>query len=240
MKGIYLFAFLIFFLSVKEIKCQIQGKESEADPFKVHLAGEVFYPDFSVVGSQYFKDEWSQGNIVLVTGEIAQNVQIRYNGFLDEVIIMKTPSFQQVKLDKYLIHEFMLFSPYKSEPERFKRIQVNLPPLRNKVEIFAQVLYDGEISLYSFRRISATGKVSKKTETGNFEFTQVEPDFLYFLIIPGREEIFFNNLRRRNLYKAFPERKPEIRRIFNKAGVYFSNEEKYKMVVQFLNENHNN
>lgn len=220
----------------------VQGQDSNdkiiENYFISHLSGEVFYPSFTYMGSQYFLEDWSEGSIILESGEIADKIQLKYNGFLDELIWMKTPSFQQVKLDKYLVKEFKLINPRNKKNHIFRRIEVSLPPFNTKSEIFAEVIYDGKISLFAYRRVTETGKVNRKTDKGIFEYIQIDPDYLYFITMPDRENLFLNKISRKNLFRAFPEMKQEIRAIFNQTRGYSTNEERFALIVKKINESY--
>lgn len=239
MKIIYVPVFLVL---LTPTFLHLQGQDTNGkiidNYFIPNLSGEVFYPSFTYMGSQYFLEDWSEGSIILESGEVADKIQLKYNGFLDELIWMKTPLFQQVKLDKYLVKEFNLLNPRNKKTHRFKRIEVSLPPFNTKSEIFAEVIYADTISLFAFRRVTVTGKVNRKTDKGIFEYIQIDPDYLYFVTKPDDEIVFLSKISRKNLYHAFPEMKQEIRAIFNQTRGYLTNEERFAMIVKKINESY--
>jgi hypothetical protein len=233
-----LYIILLLTPAFNNTKCQETKSKIMINYFTPHLAGEVFYPSFTHMGSQYFIEDWSEGSIILESGEVADKIQLKYNGFLDELIWMKTPSFQQIKLDKYLVKEFTIINPRYRKTHRFKRIELNLPPFNTKSEIFAEVIYEDKVSLFAFRRITATGKVNRKTDKGIFQFIQIDPDYLYFITKPGEANIFLSKISRKSLYRAFPEMKQEIRAIFNQTRGYSTNEERFALIVKKINESY--
>jgi hypothetical protein len=200
------------------------------------LAGEVFYPSFSYSGSQYDPEEWSMGSVFLENGESVDKIMLRYNGFLDELILLKTENFQQIKLDKYLIREFHLHKEANPRKLVFRRITVNLPPFPSKSEIFAELLVDDQISLYAYRRISLLGTIQKKTDKGIFKSHVIGPDHLYFINIPGEGDVYLKNPSRKNIYAAFPAIKQELRSAFKHSRGMVSNEGRLVVLVELLNQ----
>lgn len=214
--------------------CQEINLETIENLFSPSLSGEIFNSPSGYLGSQYYFEEWLNGSVTLLSGEKAINTRLRYNGLLDELIWMKTPSFQQVKLDKNLIKEFSLNKP-DGEILTFKRLSVNLPPFNQKTEIFAQSLYESQISLYAFRRISIIGRVIRKMETGNFEFSEIEPSHLYFITSKDAKSFYLSKISKRNISRLFPEFKEEINKIYkNSRGK--TEEERFIIVVKLLND----
>lgn len=204
MKGISHIAFKIaFFLFAGIVTGQVHSEP---------LAGEITRPVEGLIGSQYYINEWLNGDVTLINGAVARDKKLRYNGLLDEVFWLHEESLQHIKLDRHLISEFCLTLPDSGDSLLFRRIETDALRLSRTGDIFVQVLYDDVISLYAYRRIARRGDVVEKRGRARIMLTEIEPAHIYFFILPDKKVVTLENISRRSVYRAFREKRNELGR----------------------------
>lgn len=204
----------------------------QPDP-QARLAGEIFV--FSIVshGSQYFNDEWYYGDVTLQSGEVVENQMLKYNGYLDELIWLNT-SFQNIKVDKNLVAEFSLRDPHSQEILVFRNVLLKSLSISGSGHIFAEQLYENDISLMAFRRILKTGERTENRTKSVISRAILKADPVYFILMPDGNANILTNLSRRSFYRAFPEHKEKIRSMFRQNQLRLRNERDLIEAVKFI------
>ncbi|MBW6498229.1 MAG: hypothetical protein K0B09_07580 [Bacteroidales bacterium] len=200
----------------------LKNNNIQPDP-QARLAGEIFV--FSIVshGSQYFNDEWYLGDVTLRSGEVVEDQMLKYNGYLDELIWLNT-SFQNIKVDKNLVAEFNISDPHTQETFVFRNVLLNSLSIGGSGHIFAEQLYENDISLMTFRRILKTGERTENRTKSVISRAILKPDPVYFILMPDGNANILSNLSRRSFYRAFPDHKDEIRSMFRQNQLRLRNE----------------
>jgi hypothetical protein len=178
-----------------------------------HLSGEVFQSGQASVGSQYFYEEWLEGDVLLKSGQLVERKMLRYNGLLDELIWMPAPTRSQVRVDKNMVAQFSFTLPGERETVVFENITIRTRFQSSGINIFAQVLYKGDISLYSYRKIKKEDDLARRTDRGVYHIPVLEPDPIYYIVFQDHEALELRKLNNRSLLRLFPEHKREIREI---------------------------
>ena len=180
--------------------------------FEQGLSGRLDLPPHRPIGNQHYPtEEWMTGDVLLETGITAKNNLLRYNGYLDELFWLHEGDYQQVLVDKKMVREFLLYPPGSAEPTRFRRIKVYSPVLIGKDEIFGELLFEGDISVYSYRRVIEKGRGDYRVGNRLYGGIIIEPGHLYIFILPDGTTKVTRKIRRRNIIDMFPENRTEIR-----------------------------
>ena len=205
------------------------------NPFKPELTGERFI--WSKTGSVYFNTDFVNGDIKLINGEWVDNIALKYNGFIDEVIMFNTEIGKQIKLDKKFIQEFRFNDPQRNMSQNFKKVTTGL--LSDSAEIFIQVLLEDRISLFVFRKIGITGYENKSLNGGMFGIEIYSPIPEYILGFPGGRIESFNRIKRKEIIKSFPGKEESIKEIFRRNHIWRIKDEPGLIdVIELLNKDY--
>ena len=201
---------------------------NHANRFEAHLSGEVYIPPVIHSGSQWFISDWCNGSVILKTGEKVNQVLLRYNGFLDELFWLTPDNYDQIRLDKLLISSFVLNPTGSGQQLHFKNMSVSGILGGSRENVFMQVLYEGDISLFVIRKIRLTGGTTSVMVGDVLVPRQIiGPDYLYYLQRMGSEpEPILPN--RRALINTFPEHRQEIRQALRR------NHNRVRTEIQFI------
>jgi hypothetical protein len=202
--------------------------QAQAQPVSLRpgyqLSGSLFTFGLIAVGSQYFNEEWQQGNVVLTTGAEINSQLLRYHGYLDELIWLPSTARQPVKLDKGLIRSFAIQMPGMSEPMVFEN-STNTPDLEAYgMSFFAQRLFSGAFELLVHRQIVQDGKTVKRSGNKVFHLPILKYRPIYYFLLPGNEVHTMGKLRHRAFVNAFPGRQSEIRDVLRSKHIRIRSE----------------
>ncbi len=166
--------------------------------FSPALSGTYHINKFAKYKMQYI-DLWREGEVLLVSGEIAKNKYLRYNALLDEIMWMRISDYKVVMLYKDLVQGFTIYSEQGKNEKVYKKTIV--PDFNYLGSIFLEVLVEGKCSLYCYRRIEMIPTIY-----------ELYPDFQYYLKMD--EDYIHISLRRSSVLKAFSdEEKTKIKSI---------------------------
>ncbi len=177
------------------------------DISETRLTGDLFLYQSSSKVSQYFIDEWLDGTLRLSNHMVVSHKKLRYNGYLDRVIWING-NFQQVKLDRELVDGFTLYEPASSRTYTFEKIRISEDLKPDSFTIYAQVLYKGRLSLYAWRKVAFTG--SEQVLGTRYMINSYEKRTYYYFCSGDSTSRGFRHLNRRNILKAFPEKRAQL------------------------------
>jgi hypothetical protein len=178
--------------------------------YQPRLVGERV--PFEYVGNpdQLHLRSWFPGEIMLVDGQTRKVSALRYNAFRDELVWL-SDNDQLVRIEKNRIEGFRIFNSLSGDTLHFEKLQVRVPLRREPITIFAEVLRDGDVSVYVYRNIKSGGREVIRDGNTAFERRVYADDYVYYLVFPDNEMVSFRNLRRNSLLRAFPDNRREIR-----------------------------
>jgi hypothetical protein len=236
MKIRFFTAFLILLLPAGLMAQQLSSGPGPEALFKARLSGEVYTPPVIHSGSQWFIGEWAIGSVKLITGEKVSDVMLRYNGYLDELFWLTPSTFEQVRLDKNLIRQFEMNDPASGERLIFMNLEVNNMLAPGAIQVFAQLLYYGDISLYVHRKIRETGATTSTMVGGRLVARRILGlDYQYYLC--GRSELPETlQPNRRSLLRAFPEHRSQIRLALRQNNIRIRNEAQLIDAIKIIND----
>ena len=189
------------------------------DTFLSRTHDEIYQPrlvgervSFEYVGNpdQLHLRSWFPGEIMLIDGQTRKVDALRYNAFRDELVWLSDKE-QLVRIEKNRIEGFRIFNTLSGDTLHFEKIQVRVPLRREPVTIFAEVLREGDVSVYVYRNIRSGGREIIRDGNVAFQRRVYTDDYVYYLMFPGEEMVSFRKLRRNSLLRAFPENRREIR-----------------------------
>jgi len=171
--------------------------------FEARLSGELFDTPLGYHGEQYYLREWVNGTILLESGELVRDKKLKYNGFLDQLIWFDLERNRMVKLDKAFIREFTL-EPAGGKPLLFRRIRVSGFLPSDTLEVFAEVLAEGAASLFVQRRVIIRGSSTLDLGDRQYIYDELLPHPRYILVLPDRNVVTFNRIRKRLILAQLP------------------------------------
>lgn len=178
--------------------------------FGAKLPGTAYMPDKIGVNSQFFNDSWLPGVVHLTHKEDVQHVKLKYNGYLDALILLLEGNNQMVKLDKELIAGFEMEDPAMQQTYKFCRIRVNKEI--DSTAFFARQLYANKISLWVYPKIIA-GIPIEVRETKVVSYKNVyEPSPLYYFILSDGRLIHIKSWKKKHLVSLFPGKEEIIKK----------------------------
>ena len=172
---------------------------------------------------------------MLENGMVAENVRLRYNGLIDELFWLHEGSMQHIRLDRGLVSGFRMYVPEEDERLEFTKVERGRLSMLGTSDIFVQVLYDDIVILYAYRQVSRKRDVYVRRGRSRYKLTEVEPDPVYFLVLPGDIVIRPDTLNRRDVYRAFPGIRNELRSIFRQRRNVSGYEQQLKETVRRIN-----
>lgn len=194
--------------------------------FEQGLSGSLYIPGRKLIGDPYFpREKWIRGDVRLTTGATVKDKLLRYNGYMDELFWLYEGDYSQVKVDRDMIDGFILNTP--TGGLRFTRITVHVPPLIWNREVLGQVMYEGDISLFCYRRVIETGLGDYLSDDKIYGGRKVRASHLYIIMLPCGKQATISRIRRSSILNLFPENRAEIRRLlrqnrlrpYNEAGL---------------------
>jgi hypothetical protein len=221
MKTRYILLYIILLLTTSQTTfcqsnciCLSVGKTT-TEPY---LSGELFTSEVPLDTVTFFNNEWLPGDIYLVSGGILKNKKIRYNGLVDELFCLNSLSNCILKLDKEAIIQFHFHNLQGDTSVYFKKIKVKRSFSPDTTEIFVQIMFQGNLSLYVLHNFHLNDK--KEVQINNKLIQKdiyKEVPFYYLKFLNG-EMVGFKRFNRKTVYSFAPGKKDQIRK-FLKEGI---------------------
>jgi hypothetical protein len=200
-----------------------------------YLSGELFTPALPVDAATYFNKGWLLGDILLSNGEIVRNKLIKYNGLLDELFWQEPESKNIITLDKEAIRQFHFQNLNGDTSVYFRKIKVKRNIISDSSEVFGEVVYDGNLSLFVLHTF-----IIERRELINMNGIPTEKDIyaeepIYCFRLTNNKIFVTKSLKRNSLYAGSPGNKDKIKE-FLKANNFrkFINKSDLIRLAQFL------
>ncbi len=202
---------------------------------KYYLSGDAFLDASTSKGSQYYIEVWLEGDVVLKSGHEVKSQLLRYNGFLDELLWLPSVAQSQVKVDKDMVSHFTLLSD-NAEPVEFVNISFTPRFQSAHINILAQQLHKGQISLLVHRQIIQNGTYSERTDRGTYVIPILSPRPVYYLLVDDQPADVVRRFSRRSLARLFPENEKTVRRYLKEQNIRIRNERELAIAVKSLDD----
>jgi len=234
MKHIIIFAFLLISVSTPAQSVEV-GKLVNDSLSLVKLTGETYFEIKGYNGEQFYNKNWMKGDILLSTGEMIYNEELRYNGLFDELIWYNSSVYQQFKLDKPLISEFWLKNADKPSIH-FKQITVDsLTATAKPSNIFAEVGVEGKICLYIQRKISKVNENNVSIDGVLYLQETIKPTPVYYLKLNSNSYVLLEKIKLKPFLQLFPDKSKQIARLVRNNNLKFKTEADLIRLISLLN-----
>ncbi|MBN1186158.1 MAG: hypothetical protein JXB49_28015 [Bacteroidales bacterium] len=200
----------IFFIHAQDYPCKCIDSKSLEEYFEEKLTAKIFVYSYSGNTIQYF-NEWLKGDIYLKDGNVVKNKNLRYRGFGDQLIWARNSDFQTGIIDRDNINGFVLYNKDNSVFATFKNLNIKNENDKNDNFQYLQVLAEGDLSFYVFRRISMQNSTEK-----------MFVDYIYYMYV--NDKFIPVKLRRTILCRLLPQDKALIKSIIRKNRLNTRNE----------------
>ncbi|MFN8254522.1 MAG: hypothetical protein U0W24_02455 [Bacteroidales bacterium] len=188
--------------------------------FEAKPVGVVIATDTRLSDKCLFRD-WFPADVTLYNGEIIRNLNLKYNGFEDAFIWLEPSTFANVRLERELIKEVKLITSGKTF-FLFRLMEIDILSTINSKYNFINVLNEGKISLYVFRRFIL---YNLDQYTPSYRYLLKKEDGTITTFIPAR----------RNLLNELPEHKKQLQSIIRKNRLNIKKETDLVQAIKLLN-----
>ena len=235
MKNIIFFSLLVFCIPLFSQNTLSAGITNVDSVFAPKLTGETFTEYKRYKGNQFLTDDWMESEILLTTGQVVHNKNIKYNGLLDQVIWLNPVNSNQVILDKLSINEFR-YKNMMGETVHFRRIDVVDTSSGHHLQVFAEAAVEGKISFYIQHRImkTETENIIENKMTYNIDVLDSKP--IYYIKTPSGSYFAASHITKYSFLKLFPEQRKAITKILNKNHLNFRTETAIINTIEVLNK----
>lgn len=232
--------FLLFLMIFSPLLADEEKNNTLVPPNQARLSGEVFNFSLHSDGSMYYPQDWNKGRVTLLTGEIVEVEQLRYNGYLDELIWLNPANFQQIQIDKQMVQSFSLQVPYLPDSLYFENITFKRWYDPTPMNIYGQMMYEGNIRLLVHRRIHSKREVIEERGNALVARAQLKADPIFYILMPDNQAREIKRFNRKALYSLFPEHSEQIKAAFRNNRMRIRNEaeliEAVKIIDQILGQ----
>ncbi len=187
------------------------GNDQLTLDYKAKLSGKVYEFAMDAEGDYYLAESWAMGDVVLLSGDKVASERLKYNAYLDELIWLSPRAQQAVQIDKRLVKQFSVNLSGEDQPRVFRRLFLRDGQAMHEDGKYAELLYDGDVSLFVNRRVVQSGERVKTVEGSLRAIPQLDADPVYYILMPDDQLKELNRLSRRSLQGMFPDQQQEIR-----------------------------
>lgn len=210
---------VLLWITSRAVFCQIDcnsfgTNEPNSEPY---LSGELFVSAFPPDITTYFNRDWLIGDILLTDGRIIQNKKIKYNGLLDELFWLEPESNQTIKLDKEAIAQFHFHNFQGDTSVYFRKLKVKRNLLPDSTEVFVQVIYQGNVSLFVFHTFYFNHRETVYTDKSYILKDIYIEDPVYYMKLLNNEIVEFKRFSRKSIYTLVPGKKVQIKKFFRES-----------------------
>jgi hypothetical protein len=225
-----LFILLIVGATAQEIYNPWELFTTESNTLNHKLTGKKYHFHSVLQGTVYLDDEWRKGALTLENGDRYDSIYMKYNTYLEELIVYNERTGAIFMPDKSIISEFTLDTGNQG-PGLFRKIYFGKYP---KGEHYFNVLYEGEeLKLFVWHKTDEVKISLYKDEYGLMRDSEFRMSTTYFLVFPD------NDIRkitptRGSFVQLFPEQKKSVRRLLRKNHVSFESNSKIIQAVRLI------
>jgi hypothetical protein len=192
------FSVLLLISFASEVICQIEQNTcnniiNDTSIYEENILGEPFHLKEIYQGHNFYNDDWYYGTVVLENGGKIYNKILNYHLLSHQLLWIRSSDNSLITVEKELVKEFIILSNDGVNKSLFKKLKIRSRDVSDSVEEYVQVLTQGYINLYAFRK-SIVGKYSQN----------ILPDDEYYIQINNGKIKRFT-LSRRSLYSAVGE-----------------------------------
>lgn len=215
---------LLITIPVSTKSQQNSGTQNQHDEVVYQQLIGRSYTDKSLVNKGiFFRNSFLPGKVVFRSGDIIDNVYIRYE-CLSEKLIWISEGFGQIELDDLSIQSFEI----KNSDTTFLFKRKTVKTLNDTTPRFYQIYPDSRIGLSALRKVVIKNSYIKKKKIYIYA-----PAPIYVFFIEGKEYTLRSS-KLKNLYTLFPEKKEAILKQFKNAPYKKKNENEFLSFLQLI------
>ncbi len=230
-------ALTLFLMVPENHACAFSGSNQLTLDYKAKLSGEVYDFALDAEGDYYLAESWAIGDVSLLSGEKVAGQRLRYNAYLDELIWLSPRGQQSVQIDKQLVESFSVTLPGESQPRVFQRLFFRDGPHLREEGTYAELLHDGDVSLFVHRRVVQSGERVETVGGSLRAVPQLTADPVYYVETPDGQLKELSRLSRRALQGVFPDQQREIRSFLRRAQPMIRSEADLVRAISLIEEN---
>ena len=140
------------------------------------IMGKRYFMHERFAGSSFFIDDWIDGTVTLLSGNIISDLPIKYDGYNDELVSYNELYYTMVFVEKSAVVSFELEhlgEKYYFEKRYFDGLFDG--------DRFFQVYYDGEVDLLCFRQIELINCSPYRDKSNMLRNQEYDPNDRFFL-----------------------------------------------------------
>ena len=199
------------------------------------ISGEIYYLNPKANSYFFLHKEWVKGSVVFRTGEVFENIDLRYQAFDDELIAYNENNRALVKIDKEKVKEFTLnFS--ESDENATNSTFVNIDSVSFFVNTnYFECLYRGTVMLLVSSRLiekKVTPYYDSNGQLRDSEYILRTASFIYSTQ-NGLSRITYSNHSVANVY---PDQKREIKKTLRQSKIKISDAKSAVNALEILDK----
>lgn len=193
-----------------------------------YITGYEFYPYYlHYSGGPFYTEDWTMGTVKLISGEVYNNIKIKYDLYKDNFIYFNELIMQSVLIDKKIIDEVILNDP--TTKNKLKLIRNSIDTTANDRFYFA--LLEGDIPLY-MKKIKLIEEYKVNYQNGSLLGKFHEKTTYYFVL---NNTFYQIPHRKRKFLSFFQEQAPELKRYMKKNKLSLQSQEDLTSIFVELN-----
>jgi hypothetical protein len=218
---------ILFLLNVAIWKLVAQNNDFNSrdslivQSFEAKLTSTIIYPE-EKFDQMCWPNNWYISSILLYNNELVTNKYLIYNGFENLFILLEPSKTLFSRLESDLVNEVNI-KVKNSDSLLFRKMKSKQVLNGDSVDIFFNVLVEGKISLYVYRKII----------WDNFTNGYVH-DFQFYLKKQD-EKLYHFTLKKSSFLAQFPDNKKVLKQIIKKNKLRIKNELDLAKAVRLLN-----
>lgn len=201
---------------------QAQVLEKNSDPAFQQLIGRNYIDKGLTQKGIFFRNPYLPGSVFFSSGDSVDGIYLRYSS-LDDDVLWLNKDFGQIKLDKASLTGFRI----KSSDTVFSFKKNILKSTNDSAGRFYQEIYTGRAKLLALRKVK---QISNYVKFGK-QFSVYAPDPQFVLII-NNQEYLVKNMKVKEFYKLFPEKKNQIAQLLKQDRLHISNESDFVTFIR--------
>jgi hypothetical protein len=179
---------ILLFSGTSFLQAQTSGRicdtaSSAEKMFGARLLAKTYVNTNGTNNKQYYNN-WSNGEVKLVNGDIVKNELLRYNLLLDELLWLRKKDYSTGMVYKNTVQEFTVYNDSSASTTRFIKVGLRNLYSSDSAYTYLQVLTEGKVSLYVQRKVIS---ISKSTN-------ELKVKIKYYLKVDGVYSGFTPNL----------------------------------------------
>jgi hypothetical protein len=132
------------------------------------------YVNINGTNSKQYYNNWSDGEVKLVNGDIVKNELLRYNLLLDELLWLRKIDYSTGMVYKNTVEEFTLFNDSSASIARFRKVMLGSWYSSDSAYTYLQVLAEGEVSLFVQRKVINISNSTNELKAKNKYYIEVD------------------------------------------------------------------